>query len=278
MLAGAAGVGVIGAAIPTKADAADSGNVVLGQVNDSSSTTTLRIDNPGGGSDATLALTNGNGPSLALQALDQDWDGPLEVGEIVNTAVGPNIGVDYGDGPVTTFLATGTDLTHALPMPAERVLDTSSAASRLTAVKGSSPAPFDSAGRLKAGAYVDVAVARTEDVDLVGVFVNVTALASTAGGYLEVYTPGNRPKCPTVRYQRQVAGSNSAFVGPGVAGAFYTVRIFASTATRVLLEVTGAVFGLAPSGASASGATPAKRLLARQAKQRDRLVRSIQNR
>ena len=278
MLAGAAGVKAIGAALaPTKAAAADGGNVVLGQVNDSASTTTLRIDNPGGGSDATLALNNANGPSLALQALGQDWDGALEVGEIANTEVGPNIGVDYGDGAVTTFLATGVDLTNVYPIPAARLLDTRSASGRASVV-GSSTAPFDSAGRLKSGASIDVAIASTEDVALVGLFVNLTAFESTAGGFLEIYTPGTRPNRPTLRYPPNVAVANHAFIGPAVSGGAYTVRIYASQPTQVLLDLVGAVTGFPPSAPGATTAAPARRLTARQAKQRDRLIKSIRSR
>ena len=86
VLAGAAGVTAIGAAIaPTKADAADGDSVTLGEANDATSTTSIRIDGTDGGADAALTLQNANGPSLALQPLDEDWDGPLEVGEIANT-------------------------------------------------------------------------------------------------------------------------------------------------------------------------------------------------
>jgi hypothetical protein len=276
VLAGAAGVTAIGAALaPTRADAADGGNVVLGQVNDSTTATTLRIDNPGGGPDPALALQNAGGPQLALLAPAQDYDGPLDVGEIANTKAGPNIGVDYGDGAVTTFLATGVDLTNAYPIPAARLLDTRSASGRASVV-GSSRAPFDSAGRLKAGAYVDVAIAATEDVALVGVFLNLTAFESTAGGFLEVYTPGTRPNRPTLRYQRNVAVANHAFIGPGTAGSSYRVRIYASQPTQVLLDLVGAITGFPPSG-GATTAAPARRLLARQAKQRDRLVKSIRS-
>jgi hypothetical protein len=277
VLAGAAGVTAIGAALaPTKADAADGGNVVLGQINDSLSTTTLRIDNPGGGADAALALQNTNGPSLALQPLDQNWDGALDVGEIANTEVGPNIGVDYGDGAVTTFLATGVDLTNTYPIPAERLLDTRSASGRARVV-GSSSAPFDAVGRLKARAYVDVAIAGAEDVALVGVFLNLTAFESTAGGFLEIYTPGTRPNRPTLRYQRNVAVANHAFIGPEVAGGSYRVRIYASQPTQILLDLVGAITGFPPSGGAAIAAAPARRLAARQAKQRDRLVKSIRS-
>ena len=151
MLAGAAGASVIGAALaPTKADAADGDNLTLGEANEATSTTSIRIDGTAGGADAALSLRNADGPSLALQALSQEWDGPLKVGEIVNTDAGPSIGVDYGDGAVTTFLATGVDLANLYPVPAERLLDTRSATSRADqVVNASSASPFDSIGRLK---------------------------------------------------------------------------------------------------------------------------------
>jgi hypothetical protein len=278
VLAGAAGVTAIGAAIaPAKADAADGDEVVLGQLNAATSTTEITIDGTAGGADATLALNNANGPSLALQALDAKWDGPLGVGEIVNTEVGPNIGVDYGAGAVTTFLATEADLLNTFPIPAQRLLDTRSASSR-AAIVGSSSAPFDAAGRLKSGAHIDVAVAATDDLALIGVFLNLTAFESTAAGFLEIYTPGPRSNRPTVRFQRNVAVANHAFVGPDTSEGAYTVRIYASQPTHVLLDLVGAVTGYQPSGPAAAVAAPARRLAARQAKQRDRLVKSIRSR
>ena len=74
MLAGAAGASVIGAALaPPKANAANGGNVVLGQANEATSTTSIRIDATDGGADAALSLRNADGPSLALQPLAESW-------------------------------------------------------------------------------------------------------------------------------------------------------------------------------------------------------------
>jgi hypothetical protein len=71
VLAGAAGARVIGAALaPPKANAADGGNVVLGQANEA---TSIRIDATDGGADAALSLRNANGPSLAPQPLAEGW-------------------------------------------------------------------------------------------------------------------------------------------------------------------------------------------------------------
>lgn len=280
VLAGAAGATVIGAALaPTKASAADGGNVVLGAANASESTTAITIDGTAGGPDATLTLNNANGPSLALEALPNDWDGALDVGEIANTGVGPNIGVDYGEGPVTTFLATGADLTNVYPLPAERLADTRSAAGRESVVNASSGAPFDSAGRLKGGQYIDVAVASTEEVALIGLFLNVTASRPLEGGYLETYTPGVRPVIPSITFQRLITVTNSILVAPGVLEDAYTVRIYTSKTTHVVLDLLGAITGFPPSGgAPAAQAGAPDRRSARQAKQRERLARSIKNR
>ena len=153
---------------------------------------------------------------------------------------GPQIGVDYGDGDFTTFLATGVDVTNAYPIQAERVLDTRSATSRANdVVNGSSGPRFDSLGRLGAGKFIDVAVASTEGLDLAGVFLNVTAFRPTGGGYVEVYTPGPRRALPSITFQRQVTATNSIFVAPSTsaptsaADTYYTVRVYTSRPTHV---------------------------------------------
>jgi hypothetical protein len=279
VLAGAAGATVVGAALsPTMAHAADGGSVVLGATNASSSATSVTIGGTTGSSSPTLALNNANGPTLALGALPQDTEVSLGVGEIVNTVAGPQIGVDYGDGAFTTFMVTGADLTNAYPIRAERVLDTRSAASRRDDVVNGSPgARFDSAGRLGGGKFIDVAVARTEGVDMAGVFLNVTASRPSGGGYVEVYTPGPRRAIPAITYQPQVTITNSIFVGPAVyADTYYTVRIYTTHSTHVVVDVLGAVTGY--SAASASTARAPERRLLRQAKQRARLIKAVKDR
>jgi hypothetical protein len=284
VLAGAAGASVIGAALsPTKAHAADGGPVNLGADNAASTSTRVTIGAATGSASPTLVLNNANGPSLALETLPLGTDISLGVGEIVNTAAGPQIGVDYGDGTFTTFFATGADVTNAYPIQAERVLDTRSATSRQTdVVDGSSGARFDSLGRLGGGKYIDVAVASTEGLDLAGVFLNVTAFRPTGGGYVEVYTPGPRRALPSITFQRQVTASNSIFVAPATsapssaANTYYTVRVFTSRPTHVMVDILGAVTGYSAAPASSTGAPD--RRLQRQAKQRARLIKAVKNR
>jgi hypothetical protein len=278
VLAGAAGATAIGAALsPTTAHAVELG-LILGEANEASSATSVRIGGVTGSSAPTLVLNNANGPTLALEALPQETEIPLGVGEIVNTVTGPQIGVNYGDGNFTTFLATGADVTNAYPIQAERVLDTRSAASRTDDVVGGSSAPrFDSLGRLAGGKFIDVAVARTEGLDMAGVYLNVTAFRPTGGGYLEVYTPGPRRALPTITFQRQVTATNSVFVAPATtADTYYTVRVFTTRHTHLMIDVLGAVTGYPATAVSPSGA-PVRRQQ-RQAKQRARLIRAIKDR
>ena len=281
MLAGAAAATVVGAALaPTKAQAADGGAVLLGATNGASSPTTVTIAGTTGSDSPTLVLNNANGPSLELEALPQGTEIPLGVGQIVNTVAGPEIGVDYGDGNFTTFLATGVDVTNAFPIGAERVLDTRSATSRHNdVVNGSSGPRFDSLGRLAGGKFIDVAVASTAGLDLAGVFLNVTAFRPTASGYVEVYTPGPRRALPSITFQRQVTVTNSVFVAPAAvspADTYYTVRVYTTRPTHVMIDVLGAVIGY-PAAAATPSSAPDRRLH-RQAKQRKRLVKAIQDR
>jgi hypothetical protein len=283
VLAGAAGATAIGAALsPTKAHAANGDPVTLGGDNAAMSPTRVTIGAATGSPSPTLVLNNANGPTLALEALPQGTDISVGVGEIVNTVAGPYIGVDYGAGTVTTFLATGLDLTNAYPVQAERMLDTRSASSRANdVVHGSSGRRFDSLGRLAAGKFIDVAVANADELDLTGVFLNVTAFRPTGGGYVEVYTPGPRRALPSITFQRRITVTNSIFVAPSTsapasaAGAFYTVRVYTSRPTHLLIDILGAVIGC--SAAPATSTAAPDRRLQRQAKQRARLVKAIRN-
>jgi hypothetical protein len=279
-LAGAAGVTAVGAALsPTKANAADGDQVTLGANNSASAATSVRIGGVTGSAAPTLILNNANGPTLALEALPQGTEIALGVGEIVNTAAGPEIGVDYGDGNFTTFLATGMDISNAYPIQAERVLDTRSVISRRDDVVTGSPGQrFDSLGRLRAQRYIDVAVARADGLDMAGVFINVTAVRPSGGGYVEVYTPGPRRTIASVSYSRHVTVTNSVFVAPAISAdeAYYVVRVYSTHSTHLVLDVLGAVTGY-PAEAPNPTRTPVRRQV-RQSKQRARLIKAVQAR
>jgi hypothetical protein len=130
-----------------------------------------------------------------------------------------------------------------IPVPAERLLDTRSAEG-LKAIVASSSGALDSKNRLKAGAWIDVAISKTaegeQELDLVAVHVNLKSLASTKGGSLVVSAPGDdRPTGTTVTYRKNETTTNSAFVGLGITGDSYTVRIWATSTSHVTLDLTG---------------------------------------
>ena len=93
LLAGAAaGAVAVTAAGATKAEAADGDPVIVG-------TRTRAPTQPASRSTTTgpdLGLANGDGPSLRLSPLANDWEGSLDAGEIANTYAGPLIGVSGG--------------------------------------------------------------------------------------------------------------------------------------------------------------------------------------
>lgn len=132
--------------------------------------------------------------------------------------------------------------TITIPVPPERLLDTRSAEG-LKAIVASSSGALDSKNRLKNGAWIDVAIATTAEdaeLDLVAVFVNLKSVASTRGGSLIVSQPGDKPTGTTVTYRKNETTTNSAFVGLGMTGDSYTVRIFATSTSHVTLDLTGA--------------------------------------
>lgn len=247
----AVGATVIGAAVAPSASAADNGNAILGVTNTATKTTGITLNGPTGNPTVpALTLTNANGPSLALNALPEDWDGALGVGQMAGTTLGPLVGIDGGDGPVTTYLATGIEL-DSLPLPVPvtppiRVLDTRSAAGRVSIVRTSGSA-LDSSNRLKAKSWIDVAVDSAAGAKTVeAAFLNVTATAPTSAGYLSLYPPGARPASSSVNFTTGATVANAAFVGVGFYGSAFVVRIYASATTHVILDVTGETVTLVP--------------------------------
>ena len=216
LLAGAVAVTAAGT---TKAEAADGDQVIVGNDHTGTDTTSLTIDNQQA---PTLGLANGDGPSLRLSPLANEWEGSLDTGEIANTYAGPLIGVSAGSGssPVTTYLATGLDLA-ALPVPVpyddvDRILDTRSAAGRAR-VLATSSSPYTTGSRLKPGAWLDIAVGMGDgDFTLEGVFLNVTSIDSLNDGFLATYRPGPRPQVATTRFKKGVVETSSAFMALGV--------------------------------------------------------------
>ena len=252
--AGAAGALILGAAQSPRAEAADGDAVLVGRAQSGVTSTSLQIEGQALNTVPTLTLLNANGPSLFLQPLAPDWAGAPAVGSITNTTIGPLVRVDGGSsGPVTTYLATGLDL-DTLPLPVAitptRLLDTRSAGGRASILRSSTGA-IDSNGRLVGGGWIDIAVdAANQDFTLAAAFLNVTSTQSLGNGYLTICPPGPKPASSNLNFTKGVTIANAAFIGVGVVGTQFAVRIYASTTTHVVLDLTGATVSNEPGPAS----------------------------
>lgn len=251
VLAGAAGVSVIGAAMgSTKAEAADGDPVLVGQANAGDSTTAITIGGSAGGETAALTLTNTSGPALRLTRTNDGYDGDLKPGEIASTPDGLELGVGTELIPRTTWLATGLDLDQipfTIPVGPARLLDTRIPDGR-TEILTTSPNAFDRSFRLKAGAWMDIGIAPSDIVGLAAVFVNVTAVHPVTSGFITVYPPGDRPVASTLNFSAGQTIANGTFSAAGVANeepGWYVVRIYSSAVTHVVLDLTGVtLFGI----------------------------------
>ena len=105
---------------------------------------------------------------------------------------------------------------------------------------GSSGSPYTTGSRLKPGAYLDIAIGpATEDFTLEGAFLNVTSIDSLNDGFLATYRPGPRPQVATTRFKKGVVETSSAFMAVGVVNNAFAIRVYASTSTHVIIDVTG---------------------------------------
>jgi hypothetical protein len=257
-----AGAGLAGTALaqPASAAAAAPGPVVLGADNVETTATGLTVGADGDADVATLRLTNADGPSLYLNPLEDSWNGSLQLGEIANTNLGPLIGVgdptgDDADNPVTTFLATGVDL-EFLPTPLAvtpvRLVDTRTAAGR-KGILASSAGAFTADFKLRPYSWVDVLVApAAEGGDVPSVFVNLTAVKVSVGGYLSAYPPGTFPGTSTLNVAAGQTLANGAFVATGTVGDYYAVRIYSTAECWIVVDLTGAVVQGLPTAGSAA--------------------------
>ena len=258
-----AGAGLAGTVLAQPAAAADGQPVLIGA--DNAETTATGLTVTGGDAEvAALRLTNADGPSLYLNPLEESWNGSLQLGEIANTNLGPLIGVGDPAGTedpttVTTFLATGIDL-DALPTPLAitpvRLLDTRTAEGR-TGIVGSSDNAFTSDFKLRSRAYLDILVAPTSETGNVpAVFINLTAVKVSVGGYLAAYPPGDHPGTSTLNVDKGQTLANGAFVAVGIVGDYYAIRVYSTAEAWVVVDLTGAIVQGGPG--AGSGASPAR--------------------
>ena len=219
VLAGAAGLGVVGAGLAASpATAADGDSLAVGVPNAGESTTGLTIGDTTGSTSPALALTNQNGPALSLTPLAADWDEPLQVGEIANTTRGPVIGIAKGAGAINTPLLTEQDvwLPFVLPTPM-RLVDTRTEEGRQRVAL---PSPLDGEGRLPANTELTIWIAPVnDDFTIQAVYLNLTIVRPAARGWAQAYPGPDRPVDPptsTVNFVRGQTLANAAFIGTSV--------------------------------------------------------------
>ena len=204
------------------------------------------------------------------------------MGQIANTEEGPQIGVDYGSGPFTTYLATGTDLDSVpvtFPFGPERVLDTRSVDLRDSIVRTSAGA-LDDSFRVRGRSWIDVAVLPDDGSFLLyGAFFNLTVARPATSGYLTAYPPEeDRPLASTLNFLANANLSNAAYVALVPVLDAWAVRIYASQTTHIVLDVTGLTVGTLYDTGEEEVAKKSARLTrrqARQAKLRTRLAKSV---
>jgi len=241
----------------TKAEAATGQNAVLGLPNAADQITQIAYTGANVNT-ATLGLSHANsGPTLFLDPEPiEDWEGELEVGDVINTTEGPFVGRLIEGTVATDYLATGYDLALqpiVLPVDPTRLLDTRS--DRSNVVDASSATPFDADSRLKASQWIDVAVEPADDFYTVeAAFFNLTATQSLSGGNLTAYPPGDRPNTSTLNFQKGLSIANGTFVALGQAGNTFVVRIYTTATVHVILDYTGICLREVPGPAAAAGA------------------------
>ena len=265
--AGVAAGAVIAGATAQTASAANGDAVTVG--GSFTGTAGTQLTTTGGATVPTLKLTNATGPTLQLTPVTTNPGGNLALGNILNTPDGPYIGVSDGaGGTMTTLLATGNDLA-ALPVPQaitpSRVLDTRNGANLNFIVDASSANPFDSAGRLKDGQWLDIAVADAAgDSTVEAAFLNLTVTGSLGSGFVTLCPPGPRPASSTINFGKGQTIANGAFIGAGVVDTAFAVRVYARATTQILLDVTGySVTAIPGPAAAAAAAMKARRATAK---------------
>lgn len=283
MRTGALALGAAGAAMAVntinagKAHAADGDPLVAGEANTATSGTSLTQNS---GSEAALTLSNGSGAALNLAPNGTD-PGVLTTGDLIGRPDGPRAVVDYGDGPELTYLATAIDVPYTTySFTPSRVMDTRRTEWRQNVIDSSTGTWWDSAGRLKSGAWIDVGLA-DDDGELVldGAFINLACLDAPVAGWASILPPGSDtpPRTSSINYPVKAAIANFTFSAPAVVDGVWCVRVYSSKAVHIFMDLTGVVGYLPPAPAAARGAQVINRgPKARQAA-RDRFVNNIRS-
>lgn len=277
---GAAGATVAMSALNAgQARAADGDALTIGSSNTGQSTTGLTLDS---GTEATLQLANPSGASLHLApttAVPADF----AVGDVINRTDGPAVVVDYGNGAELTYLATAIDVPMTLAFSPERIMDTRSSTFRAEIVDASSSSWADSSKRVKAGAWIDIAVLPVDFAPFLdAVYVNLTAVGAANRGSMVAWTPGDpKPAAANLQFPKTYASANLAIVAPAPIDGLWCIRVQVNTAAcHVVADVSGLTGYFPPSPdvaaakAKVAAAGPVARAV-RTAQARTRTVRSV---
>ena len=254
---GALAIGAAGALglSSQSARAATGDPIVAGQVTTATTGTGLTANLP---ARATLTLTNNSGPSLRLPPTTADPT-KLNVGDVINRELGPDIVVNRGSGPEMGWLVTDYDLPPGtIAFAPLRVMDTRDASFHSLVVKASTPSWYDSSKRVKSGVWIDVPVAMTEEgLDLHAVYLNLTTTGSSRRGHMTVSPSGQpTPTASNLQYPAGATLANLCFVAPALVGDRWCVRVKVSAASHVILDLSGAV-GYFPHPSAAAAGTGA---------------------
>lgn len=276
--AGAVAIGVAGA---RPAAAANGDAVTVGGNFTGTTRTGLTSTNDG---QAALQLTNSGGAALQItqRARFSETD-TLPVGAFSADPTGPVVGVGDGNGgSYAGGVAVLSDLdTLPLPFaaPPERRVDTRYPSSRTNILDTSG---LDSSGRLRGGQFIDVVVdTASTEYTLQGVFLNITSLGSTAGGFITAYPPfsspgGTRPNSSNLNYAKGATIANFCLAAVDLAEDNFLVRIYSSSTTHVIVDLNGVVATSIPSASNQRRA--AQRAVKRSAARRPRSVSAARRR
>jgi hypothetical protein len=249
VLAGVAGVGVVtGVLNGSPADAAAGDNLVLGQDNDAEATTTsltssadggtLELSNSAAGAPLRVAVSESgiSAQSVAGDVYSVDGAGDGSIALPVYTHI---TGTGEDDFPLASLVFTDFTAFQPIPVIPTRVLDTRNAAGR-TRLVNVPAGTLDSTGRIIGGKSVTLSLA-----DLIGsdggVFANVVSTGSTAGGFLQIYPADPRPGASTVNFAAGQTIANFSFTSIDTTA--FTVKIFASVTSHVIVDVTAFATG-----------------------------------
>jgi hypothetical protein len=185
-----------------------------------------------------------------MQSLSPTWAGSLAVGEMAGTELGPIVGVETAFGPTTTYLVTGVDLANiATPFATTptRALDMRNEAGRASIIRRSAADAVTSNGKLRAGQWIDVAIAFTgPDFSLDAIFANLLVIGPVRGGWAVLYPPGVLPATSNLNFATGQAVANAGFVTAGVVQQHHAVRLWTSADAWFVLDVTGGLVRGAP--------------------------------